>query len=95
MERKANLSEKRANMHSGGKGEPIELDDDAKLEVLGRRAGQLGFELPEETGRYLLTRSQRGLADLLELLDGVDRAALAAQRRVTVPFLRDYLASRG
>lgn len=72
-----------------------ELDDDAKLEVLGRRAGQLGFELPEETGRYLLTRSQRGLADLLELLDGVDRAALAAQRRVTVPFLRDYLASRG
>ena len=66
-----------------------------ELEVLGRRAAQLGFELPEETGRYLLTRSQRGLADLLELLDGVDRAALAAQRRVTVPFLRDYLASRG
>ncbi len=72
-----------------------ELDDDAKLEVLGRRASQLGFELPEEAGRYLLTRSQRGLADLLELLDGIDRAALAAQRRVTVPFLRDYLATRG
>lgn len=71
-----------------------ELDDEAKLGVLGRRAGELGFELTEDAGRYLLTRSRRGLAELLELLDGIDRAALAAQRRVTVPFLRDYLATR-
>ena len=70
------------------------LDDEAKLAVLGRRAGELGFELADEAGRYLLTRSRRGLAELLELLDGIDRAALAAQRRVTVPFLRDYLATR-
>ncbi len=70
-----------------------ELDDDAKLQVLGHRARQLGFELPDEAGRYLLTRSQRGLGELLELLDGIDRAALAAQRRVTIPFLRDYLTT--
>lgn len=68
------------------------LDDEGKLAVLGRRAAALGFELPEEAGRYLLARSPRGLGELLDLLDGIDRAALAAQRRVTVPFLRAYLA---
>lgn len=70
------------------------LDDDGKLRVLGLRAAQLGFDLPEEVGRYLLTRSERGLGQLLELLDGIDRATLVAQRRVTIPFLRDYLATR-
>jgi DnaA family protein len=69
------------------------LDDDSKLRVLGLRAAQLGFELPEEAGRYLLARSARGLNQLLHLLDGIDRATLVAQRRVTIPFLRDYLAA--
>ena len=70
------------------------LDDDGKLHLLGQRAAQLGFDLPEEAGRYLLTRSARGLGQLLDLLDGIDRATLVAQRRVTIPFLRDYLATR-
>ena len=70
------------------------LDDEGKLRVLGLRAVQLGFDLPEEAGRYLLTRSARGLGQLLDLLDGIDRATLVAQRRVTIPFLRDYLATR-
>jgi len=69
------------------------LDDDGKLRVLGLRAAQLGFELPEEAGRYLLARSARGLNQLLHLLDGIDRATLVAQRRVTIPFLREYLAA--
>jgi DnaA family protein len=30
---------------------------------------------------------------LLDLLDTLDRASLAAQRRVTVPFLRNLLKS--
>lgn len=69
------------------------LDDEGKLQVLAQRARQLGFELPEEAGRYLLARSVRGLDQLLRLLDSIDRAALAAQRRVTVPFLRDHLGT--
>ncbi|MDX1593899.1 MAG: DnaA regulatory inactivator Hda [Gammaproteobacteria bacterium] len=67
------------------------LDDETKLRVLVRRARQLGFELTDEAARYLLSRHARGLGELLALLHGIDRAALAAQRRVTVPFLRDYL----
>lgn len=69
------------------------LDDEGKLQVLAQRATQLGFDLPEEAGRYLLARSARGLGQLLRLLDSIDRAALAAQRRVTIPFLRDHLGT--
>jgi DnaA family protein len=71
------------------------LDDDGKLRVLAQRATQLGFELSDDAGRYLLARSPRGLGQLLQQLDGIDRAALAAQRRVTVPFLRTYLQGDG
>lgn len=71
------------------------LDDEAKQQLLARRAQQLGFELTDEAARYLLARSARGLGDLLDLLDGIDRAALASQRRVTLPFLREHLARRG
>ncbi|HWU70913.1 MAG TPA: DnaA regulatory inactivator Hda, partial [Pseudoxanthomonas sp.] len=39
----------------------------------------------------LLTRTDRDLGVLVGLLDRLDRASLAAQRRVTVPFLRQVL----
>ena len=46
-----------------------------------------------ETGLHanLLTRTGRDLGQLLPLLDRIDRESLAAQRRVTVPFLRKAL----
>jgi DnaA family protein len=41
----------------------------------------------------LLRRVDRDLASLTALLDRLDRASLAAQRRITVPFLRQTLGS--
>ena len=40
---------------------------------------------------YLMRRSERDLASLTALLDRLDKASLAAQRRITIPFLRDHL----
>ena len=40
---------------------------------------------------WLLRRVGRDLASLTQLFDRLDRAALAAQRRLTVPFLRETL----
>ena len=42
---------------------------------------------------YLFRRVGRDLATLIALLERLDRAALAAQRRITVPFLRGVLES--
>ena len=44
-----------------------------------------------ETARYLLKRSRRDMASLYGLLDKLDLEALRAQRRLTIPFVRDVL----
>jgi DnaA family protein len=50
-----------------------------------------GFELPEETARYMQRRFPRDMRTLYNLLDTLDTAALVAQRRLTVPFIRSVL----
>ena len=40
---------------------------------------------------YLQRRFRRDLPTLYELLDAIDEAALQAQRRLTVPFIREVL----
>jgi DnaA family protein len=47
--------------------------------------------LPQETSDYLLRRMPRDLPSLLDILDHLDEASLIAQRRLTVPFIRDAL----
>ncbi len=71
------------------------LSETQRLEALQMRAEWHGFSLPEETGRYLLTRVDRSTGSLFGLLDRLDRAALAAQKRLTVPFVRSVLEADG
>jgi DnaA family protein len=68
-----------------------ELNDDEQIEALALRAHLRGFELPPETARYLQRRFPRDMRTLCEILDTLDDAAFAAQRRITVPFIRDVL----
>jgi DnaA family protein len=71
-----------------------ELDDAGRIEALELRARQRGVQLPPETAEYLLRRMPRDLPSLLGLLDDLDEASLAAQRRLTIPFIRDALERR-
>jgi DnaA-homolog protein len=68
-----------------------ELDDDGRIQALQLRAAQRGLQLPYETSEYLLKRMPRDLKSLLEVLDALDEASLVAQRRLTIPFIRDAL----
>jgi DnaA-homolog protein len=65
------------------------LSDDEKISALRLRAQRRGLDMTEEVARYLLTRFPRDLHSLFALLDKLDNATLAAQRRLTIPFLRD------
>ncbi len=67
------------------------LDDTGKLTALRRRARARGFDLPDEVGRYLLLRQPRDMHALFAVLDRLDHASLAAQRRLTVPFIKSIL----
>jgi len=72
----------------------LALEESEQCVALRLRARQRGFELPEESALYLQRRLPRDMASLFALLDELDTAALAAQRRLTVPFIRDALARR-
>ena len=68
------------------------LDDDGRRQVLQERAQRRGLILDDAALDWLLKRVGRDLAGLTALLDQLDRASLAAQRRITVPFLKQTLA---
>jgi len=67
------------------------LDDAGRLELLQSLAARRALHMPDDVARYLLERSARHPKDLLRLVDRLDRASLAEQRRLTIPFVRDAL----
>ena len=67
------------------------LDEDERVSALQLRSKHRGLELPDDTARYLLKRSRRDMASLYEVLDRLDKEALRAKRRLTIPFVRDVL----
>ncbi len=69
------------------------LDDSARAEVLRLRAQRRGLQIDEAAIDWLLKRVDRDLVSLTAMLDRLDRESLAAQRRLTVPFLRQLLSN--
>lgn len=67
------------------------LDETGKRQVLLLRARQRGLELDEAAMDYLFTRVSRDLHALSRILDRLDHASLAAQRRLTIPFIKTVL----
>lgn len=80
-----------SRLKSGGVYRLQPLNDASRLQALQIRARFRGFDLPDDTGRYLLNRTPRGPASLFGILDTLDRAALVAQKRLTIPFVRSVL----
>lgn len=75
-------------------GEVYRLDDltDAqKMNILTQYAYNKGFELSDEVANFLLKRMERELQTLIGKLDLLDRASLQAQRKLTIPFVKEIL----
>jgi DnaA-homolog protein len=70
------------------------LEEAAQREALMLRARVRGCELPQDVARWLQRRYPRDMGTLYELLDTLDGAAMVAQRRLTVPFIRSVLRRR-
>jgi len=69
------------------------LSENERISALQLRSRHRGLELPDDTARYLLNRSRRDMASLYELLDTLDKEALRAKRRLTIPFVREVLSA--
>jgi DnaA family protein len=68
-----------------------ELDEAGQCAALRLRAASRGLELSEDAALYLVHRLPRDMHSLFGVLDRLDEASLVAQRRLTIPFLRDAL----
>ncbi len=68
------------------------LEDEQLIAALQLRAKERGLELSKEVGAFLIKRSIRSMPHLYELLEQLDKASLAAQRRLTIPFVKSVLA---
>ena len=69
-----------------------ELDDDEQVRALQLRAERRGLTLADDAALFLVRRLPRDMHSLCRVLDQLDEASLVAQRRLTVPFLRQALA---
>jgi DnaA family protein len=67
------------------------LDDASRRAMLRLLAGRMGLKINDEVLDWWFARQPRDPVSLVALLQRIDRAALAAQRRVTIPFLRELL----
>lgn len=59
--------------------------------ILKFRAGLLGIDLSKEVIAYLLTRYSRKLSVQMGILRQLDKMSLSANKRVTVPFIKQAL----
>ncbi|APX93342.1 DnaA regulatory inactivator Hda [Halomonas sp. 1513] len=67
------------------------LDDEGRLAALKLRAKVRGMLLSDEVARYMLHRGPRRLGEMCDALDTLDRASLSAQRKLTIPFVKQAL----
>lgn len=67
------------------------LDEAGRFAALSHRARLLGMEIPEEVLTWLARRVPRDQRTLFALLERLDRASLAAKRKLTVPFVRELI----
>jgi DnaA family protein len=67
------------------------LADEDKIELLQRRAAARALNLPHDVAEYLVKRVRRDLPYLIDLLDRLQHATLAEQRKLTIPFVKSLL----
>lgn len=68
-----------------------ELDDESKIHLLIDQAQKRGFNLPQHVGQFILNHYGRQMHELHVLMEKLDQASLTAQRKITIPFVKEVL----
>ncbi len=68
-----------------------ELPDLEKIKILQHHAHGRGLTISANVAHFLLRRCTRNLHDLLQCLNQLDEASLIAQRKITIPFVKQVL----
>jgi len=68
-----------------------QLDDEQLAAAIQMRAAVRGIELGDDVAAYILKRSPREMNVLFDLLEKLDHESLVAKRRLTIPFVKEFL----
>lgn len=69
----------------------IGLSDKEKQLALQQRAKNRGLDLTDDVVAYLLKRSPRDMNSLFVLFEKLDKASMVEKRKLTIPFIKDYI----
>lgn len=89
---KIKLPDLRSRLTWGEVYQLTDLTDEQKCHILQQNAYQKGVELPDEVAQFLLKKLGTDLQELSNVLDKLDHASLQAQRKLTIPFVKDALS---
>ncbi len=67
------------------------LSEDEKVHALKARAQEHGLMLSEDVTNFMIRRCPRDLGSLFYALSQMDKASLAEQRKLTIPFVKQVL----
>ncbi|MEP6391831.1 MAG: DnaA regulatory inactivator Hda [Halioglobus sp.] len=85
------LADLQSRLGWGGVFKLPSLDDAVRIEVLQFRAERRGLTLSREVANYIVSRAPRALSELIAVLDALDKASLAEQRALSIPFVKQCL----
>jgi DnaA family protein len=86
-----NLADLRSRLSWGIVYQLAQADDEDKSAILQFRAARRGLSLSPGVASYIVSRAPRATEQLLEVLDILDKASLARQRALSIPFVKEAL----
>lgn len=86
-----NLADLRSRLSWGIVYQLAPFDDEEKAAILQFRAARRGLTLSAAVASYIVSRAPRATAQLLDVLDQLDKASLVRQRGLSIPFVKEAL----
>lgn len=87
-----NLQDLKSRLHLGLVIKLIPPSDEQKKQIIKFFAQQRGIVLENNTLDYLMQHYDRSIHALMELVRTLDKASLAAKRKITIPFIKAALS---
>jgi len=85
------LPDLRSRLSWGAVYQLVEGADEEKAAILQFRAMRRGLTMTSSVASFIVGRAPRGMLQLLEVLDHLDRASLTEQRALSIPFVKQAL----
>jgi DnaA family protein len=85
------LADLNSRMQSAAVFQLESLSDEHKAAALTLRAQRRGFDLSDDVAAYLVSRSERSMSSLFDVLSKLDQHSLETRRKVTLPLLKTLM----